>query len=175
MIRLDLTTHAVTAEGDGDPEHLITIRTLETEGSSSRVERHDARGPQVIGEIVRTRQGRNVMREYDLDEPGEYMLTSGRREMQQNRSFYIRLELISPEFMRIYVLPNSFTCPWVIEDNLHDHRNGETWFFDVRTTIAGVGTSEGEIHRIESDQDGVQFKRTTAWTRLLEDDSPDSV
>ncbi len=125
MIRIDLTTTAVTVEGDGCFDHFITVRTLQTAGSASRVARFMENVPEgasrEIEETARSRQGSNVMREYDLDEPGVYSLTSGRREMQQNRTFYIRMEFVDNETMQVTVLPGSFPLvQWIVEDDLHD-------------------------------------------------------
>jgi len=181
MIHLDLTSHAVTAEGDGDVDHLITVRTLQTDGSASMVARYRHSDDAPVGatedieETVRSRAGRHVMREYDIDQPGVYVLVSGRREMEQNRAFYIRVSFDDVETLRIVVLPGSFACPWIVEDELHHYERDETFQFSVRVTHSGVAVADGEVLRIESDKSGVKFARTTAWERILEDDDPNSV
>lgn len=180
MIRIDLTTHAVIVEGDGNFDHFITVRTLQTAGSASRVDRYLENEPRgasrEVTETARSRSGRNVMREYDIDEPGVYALTSGRREMEQNRTFYIRMEFIDNETMQVTVLPPSFArVQWIVEDDLHDYQNNETFSFRVRISHAGVAQAEGEVTRIESDVTGIKFERPTAWERLLDDDDSDSV
>jgi hypothetical protein len=173
MIRLDLSTSAVTAESDGLPEPFITVRTLQTTGSSSRVARRRQLGPGVtdeIGHSIQSRQGANVLREYDLNQPGEYELTSGRRELNQNRTFFVRVEFVDNETLRIGVLPGSFPCPWVVDNTVHHYRGSEILTFDVRVTSVGVGVVEGDITRIEDDETGVKFNRATAWERILQDD-----
>lgn len=185
MIRIDLTTSTVTVEGDGDLDHLISVRTLQTEGSSSIVSHYLDEQPldsmpqgrtEPLPETARARQGRNVMSEYDIDSPGIYSLTSGRREMNQNRTFYVRVEFLNNEEMQVTVLPGSFApVLWVVEEDLHNYARGERFGFTVRVTSHGLAVADGEITRIESDQTGVKYERTTAWERLLEDDDPDSV
>jgi hypothetical protein len=176
VLHIDLTTQAVMVEGDGRFEHLLTVRTLQTEGSASRVARYiDEHRQQDITETARARQGTNVMREYDIDEPGFYLLTSGRRELQQNRTFHISVQFVDNETLQISVLPSSFPCTWIVNDDLHNFQNNETYTFHVRITSQGVPQAEGEILRIESDLEGVTFERSTAWSRILEDDDPDSV
>jgi hypothetical protein len=201
MIRLDLTGHAVTAEGDGDLDHFITVRTLQTavtaegdgdldhvrtlqtEGSASRVARYlepnltrwDAGRlgrSVVIEETARSRSGTSVMREYDIDEAGVYSLTSGRRGLEQNRTFYVNVTFPDRETMQITVLPGSAVCPWAFDvGDLHNYRNDETFSFQVRVTHAGVGLADGEVTRVESSVAGVKFDRKNAWERLLDDDT----
>ncbi len=191
MILLDLSTSAVTVEADGDHDRLLTVRTLQTEGSSSRVARwvDQVNGVEVtaasdlpmgrqeeIEESVRSRSGSNVLREYDITEPGVYAMTSGRRELQQNRTFYVRLAFHSREFIDVTILPGSFApVSWVLDEGVHNYREGETLSFRIRVTNAGVGLEEAEIARITSDRSGTTFERTTAWDRVLKDDEPDSV
>jgi 2-polyprenyl-6-methoxyphenol hydroxylase-like FAD-dependent oxidoreductase len=179
MILIDLTSYAVTVEGDGDVDHLITVRTLQTDGSSSAVWRYREDEPvgatDGIEETVRSRAGRHVMREYDIDRYGVYALVSGRREMEQNRAFYIRVTFDDVETMRIAVLPGSSACSWVVEDELHHYERGETLQFSVRVSRSGVAVADGELTRIESDRSGVKYERSTAWDRILEDDDVDSV
>jgi hypothetical protein len=176
MIRLDLTTSAVTAESDGLTEPFITVRTLQTTGSASRVARlrEWEAAPSGLGEVIeetiRSRQGMNVLREYDINSPGVFVLTSGRREVNQNRTFYVRVEFTDNETMQISVLPGSALCPWVVDDTVHQYRGTETLTFNVRVTSVGVGLEEGDITRIEDDELGVKYNRATAWERILQDD-----
>jgi hypothetical protein len=174
MIRIDLTTSAVTVEGDGSVDHLITVRTLRRHASRVELRRH-GHAVRVLDESIRTRNGSHVLREYDLDEPGNYTLTSGRRELSQNRTFEITVSLLNTEIMRVDVLPSSFECAWVVEDQVHQHRHGDHFQFDVRITTNGVAQAEGEIARMESFNGGVRFERATAWARLMKDDDADSV
>lgn len=187
MILLDLTTAAITVEPDGDVDHLVSVRTLQTADSTSRVAYYGLERTRVsehtpadqeLEESVRSRQGTNVMREYDIDQPGVYALTSGAREVtnRHSRTFYIRVEFIDTEIMQISVLPGSFArIQWVFDDDLHTYEPGETFAFQVRVTHAGVATADGEITRIESDRTGVKYERATAWERLMADDDPNSV
>lgn len=191
MIRLDLTGHAVTVEGDGNVNHFICVRSLQTAGSASRVARYIDEWIGTSGdEAARSRNGRqdeivetvrsrsasgDVLREYDIDEPGVYSLTSGRRELQQNRTFYIRVEFTNDE-MTVTILPGSAApCQWIVEDDLHNYVRDETYGFSVRFRLQDAPQGDGQVTRIESDKTGVKFERTTAWERLLEDDNPDSV
>jgi hypothetical protein len=178
MIRIDLTTLAVTVEGDGSLDSIVTVRTLQTPGSSSRVARWDEEAGLIqtpLDEIARSRQGQNLLLEYDIDQAGVYTLTSGRRELQQNRTFFVRVAFPNREAMTITVLPGSAECPWVVEDELHNYTSGETFQFFVRVAAHGVPVADGEITRMESDKTGVKFERATAWERLMEDDDTDSV
>jgi hypothetical protein len=183
MIRLDLSTSAVSVESDGQVEPFITVRTLQTEGSASHVaRRREPASPanptpstDELTHTIASRQGANVLREYDINEPGEYELTSGRRELQQNRSFNIRVEFVDNATMQISVLPGSFPCPWVVDDLLHHYRGTETFTFQVRIQGGEIGVETGDVTRIEDDEKGVKYARTTAWERILQDDDPTSV
>jgi len=194
MIQIDLQQIAVAVEGNGDLDHLITVRTLQTEGSSSRIVRYpDATIEAVNGgvldvtsvhrlgreveieETIRSREGTNVSREYDVDLPGIYAMTSGRRELHQNRTFFLAIEFLNNEEMQVTVLPGSFPCQWIVNDDLHNVGMGETYRFAVQVTQHGMATGEGQVTRIQSDQTGVKFARSTAWERLLEDEDGDSV
>lgn len=173
MIRIDLTTSAISVESDGQVQPFVSVRTMQTAGSSSRVARRREHGSPVTDSVehsIQSRQGMNVLREYDINEPGEYELTSGRREMEQNRTFFVRIEFIDNEQMQVSVLPGSFPCPWVVDDILHHYRGTETFTFRVRVTAGGVGVEAGDVTRIEDDQEGVKFNRATAWERILQDD-----
>ena len=182
MIRIDLTTSAVTVEPDGQVQPFVTVRTLQTPGSSSLVvcdaslttQTSESGRPIELTESIRTRSGANVLREYDLNEEGDYSLTSGRRDGPQTRTFYIRIEFVSNEIMKIMVFPSSPVCTWVVEDTIHQFKGTETLAFEVRASTHEIGIEQGDITRIESDS-GVKFNRSTAWERLLEDDKPDSV
>jgi hypothetical protein len=192
MIHIDFQQIAVAVEGDGNVDHLITVRTLQTDGAASRVvrfpdanpsafERTDASVLSLLGrevaieETIRSRQGANVSREYDLDLPGIYCMMSGRRGSTQHRTFFLMVEFLNNEEMQITVLPASSPSQWIINDDLHTIGHGETYSFAVRVTQHGMATGEGEVTRIASGQAGVKFARTTAWERLMDDDDADSV
>jgi hypothetical protein len=180
MILLDLTTHAVTVEGDGNLDTLVTVRTLETEGSVSRVARFvdgvRTGRTTALEETARARQGSNVMREYDIVDHGVYVLSSGRRDATQCRTFYVALDFPNVELMQMVVLPGSFPeVPWVVGEDLHQYRQDETFAFSVRVTLNGVALADGEITHMSSDQTGVKYERTTAWERLLDDEDPNPV
>lgn len=180
MIHLDLTTSAVSVEGDKPEGPLATVRTIQNPWSNSRVAQATPTGHREITESIRSRSGGQVLREYDIDEPGTYLMTSGRREEngsrdgEGSRNFEIRIERIDPEVLRVVVLPSSSACSWVVGEQVHHHHPAETFTFDVRVRHVGEQV-EGSLARMESDQAGVTFNRTTAWERLLEDDNPDSV
>jgi hypothetical protein len=166
MIRIDLTTSSVSVEGDGMDEKFITIRALQEGGVLANAKRLET--GILIEESVRNRSGLRLLLEYDLEEPGDYELLSGHRDSKQQRRFVLRIEHKDHGVLRISVLPESTSCPWVIEDNLHHFKGDETLLFDLLPSSCAIG--EGCIH-VESTTTGVQFHKPTAWEMILNDDS----
>ena len=83
----------------------------------------------------------------------------------------LRFRIKENDVLRIHVLPESTPCPWVIEDNLHHFKGGETLLFDLIPLACANG--EGCIH-IESDKEGVKYHKPTSWEKLLNDDPADN-
>ena len=169
MIRIDLTTSSVSVEGDGMDEKFLTIRSLQ-EGEVISNAKNLATG-ELIEESVRNRSGTRLLFEYDLPEPGNYELLSGERDSRKQRRFVLRVEHKENSVIRIHVLPESTPCPWVIEDNLHHFKGGETLTFDLVPAACAIG--EGCIHA-ESDKTGVMFHKPTSWEKILNDDPADN-
>ena len=176
MIRIDFTTGAITVEPDGNYDQFLTIRALSKEGVQAEVtRRNEPEGPAVALEApVRTRSGGVILHEYDIREPGIYHVESARRDHPERRSVNLIVSFLSNELMRVTVQADSSPATWVIEDTLHEHRFGDSFFFDTRIT-GGDGVVGGEVTRIESDQAGVKFQRQTSWEKLMADDDVDSV
>ena len=169
MIRIDLTTSSVSVEGDGVDEKFITVRALSEEKVIANAKRLET--GELIEESVRNRSGTRLLFEYDLAEPGSYELLSGHRDSKQQRRFVLRIEHKENDVLRIHVLPESTPCPWVIEDNLHHFKGGETLLFDLIPLACANG--EGCIH-VESTETGVKYHKPTSWEKLLNDDPADN-
>jgi hypothetical protein len=176
MIRIDFTTSSVTVEGDGHSEHLVSARTLDTPGAVGGVFRGEDADGTVMTEAVRCRTGTYLVQEFDLDEPGAYFILSGRRDRpeQPYRSFGIRVDQPQEDTIRISVGPTgNAAVAWVIEDVLHHHMPNTRFVFDVRISTLGIAQERPDITRLEADQGSAtipEFRRSTAWERLLEDD-----
>ena len=169
MIRIDLTTSSVSVEGDGLDEKFITIRALQ-EGEVVASAKNQETG-EVILESVRNRSGTRLLFEYDIESSGTFEVLSGHREGKQRR-FSLRIEYRDHDVIRIVVLQDSTSCPWVIENTLHHFTTGENLLFDLMPQACSVG--EGCI-RIESDKKGIKLHRPTAWDHILKDDPAESV
>jgi hypothetical protein len=163
MIHIDFSSASVQVEPDGDPSCLALLETFETQGALSVVQYHnEASGrTETIAEDIRARSpGGRVAYEYTITEPGDYVITSGLRENNQSRIFRLHLGAVESGRMELVVQQGSTSASWVIGDHLAHHTTGDTMRFAIEIQDVVMVENAGKT----------EFKRQTAWDRIMEDD-----